>query len=1402
MSNIIDLSTLSAAQGFIIQGDAAGDRAGYSVSDAGDVNGDGIADFIVGAVFGDDGGDRAGEAYVIYGKVGVTRGTVDLTNLAASDGFIIQGDTADDWAGYSVSSAGDVNGDGIDDLIVGAPYGDDGGNRAGEAYVIYGKAGSTRGTVDLTGLAASDGFIIQGDAAGDQAGWSVSGAGDVNGDDIDDLIVGARLGDDGDYNAGEAYIIYGKAGSTRGMVDLTGLAASDGFIIQGDSFGDQAGRSVSGAGDINGDGIDDLIVGAPFANDGSTLEISTLPPGEAYVIYGKAGTTRGTIDVTGLDASDGFVILSDILEDRVGLSVSGAGDINGDGIADLIIGADGFAGGPQAGDAYVIYGKAGMTRAAIDLTGIAASDGFLIKSSDDDAAAGHSVSAAGDVNGDGIDDLIVGAPYSLNGGSAYVIYGMAGATRGTVNLVGLSEYDGFIVQGDAAGDGAGFSVSGVGDANGDGIDDLIVGAPSASDGGIEAGVAYVIYGSAPLPFAPAAIDLTTLIPARGFIVQGDAAGDNAGFSVSDAGDINGDGIGDFIVGAPDNDAGGANAGAAYVVYGRAGTTRTLVDLTTLAAADGFVIQGDAAGDRLARGVSGAGDVNGDGIDDLVVGTLYGNDGGTQAGEAYVIYGKTGSTRTLIDLTTLAASDGFIIQGDVAGDYAGRSVSGAGDVNGDGIDDLIIGADGSDLVGNLAGQAIVIYGRTGTRGTLDLSALDAPDGFRVPGVGALDFAGFSVSGAGDVNGDGINDLIIGAYGNDAGGNYAGAAYVIYGRDTSTRPVFTLVSLTGLAAADGFVIQGDAVGDVAGRSVSGAGDVNGDGIDDLIIGAKDGDDGDTNAGEAYVVYGKTGSTRGTLDLTGLAAADGFIIQGDRRNDFTGVSVSGAGDVNGDGVDDLIIGADGSDRGGNSAGEAIVIFGRTGTRGTLDLGALTAADGFVVQGDAVGDAAGRSVSRAGDVNGDGVDDLLIGAPLGDDGGADAGEAYVIYGVRASPFSGGNDIVINTGTNDAFDGAGGFDQLDMSAFTGAVTLNTAAGTIVSTEGGTDTVTNIEFFTLGSGDDIVTFGNSGFVVRTGAGDDRVTGGTGRDLISGGDGDDFLDGGSGVANELGGGDGNDFYVVSAVGDTIIEAVGGGTDTIQTSLSVFVNRANIEQLAFSNDSAHVGIGRDQDEAIIGNLGADSLFGRGGNDQLFGGEGAANTLLGQDGDDTYIVTAVGDTIIENAGEGIDTVQTSLTVFVLRDNVEILNFTATDNATGIGSSTDNQLNGNDGDDFLSGLDGDDILTGGAGLDLLIGGDGADIFRIGDSSNSDRILDFVSGTDKIALSNFAFSHSDTIDYVAGTAATSANSSFLYNSANGVLSFDSDGSGIGTAIAIANLGAGLSLTANDFIFYGDLPLS
>ena len=195
---------------------------------------------------------------------------IDLTAIEAdTGGFVINGVAENDQSGLSVSGAGDVNGDGFDDLIVGAPYDDPNGELSGASFVVFGSA--IGAAVELTALEEAPaaiplGFVINGTAADDQSGLSVSDAGDVNGDGLDDLIVGARGADPNGSLSGASYVVFGKADGVAvelSAIDLNADAVPSGFMIKGISTDDFAGQSVSGAGDVNGDGFDDLIVGAP-----------------------------------------------------------------------------------------------------------------------------------------------------------------------------------------------------------------------------------------------------------------------------------------------------------------------------------------------------------------------------------------------------------------------------------------------------------------------------------------------------------------------------------------------------------------------------------------------------------------------------------------------------------------------------------------------------------------------------------------------------------------------------------------------------------------------------------------------------------------------------------------------------------------------------------------------------------------------------------------------------------------------------------------------------------------------------------------------------------------------------------------------------------------------------------
>jgi hypothetical protein len=393
------------------------------------------------------------------------------------------------------------------------------------------------------------------------------------------------------------------------------------------------------------------------------------------------------------------------------------------------------------------------------------------------------------------------------------------------------------------------------------------------------------------------------------------------------------------------------------------------------------------------------------------------------------------------------------------------VSSTGDVNGDGFGDVILGTHRADAAGNAkldAGESYVIFGTdTGFGVSIDLAALTPSQGFVIYGADAGDFSSLSVGSAGDVNGDGFADLIVGAYRADAAGNAkdrAGESYLIFGTDAGFGASIDLAALT---PAQGFVIYGANAGDYAGYPVSSAGDVNGDGFEDLIVGAP-------RIGKSYVIFGDEAGFGPNLDLAVLTPAQGFVVLAAEGYDGFGVSVSSAGDVNGDGFDDLIVGASAADAAANAkpqAGESYVIFGTDAGFGTgIDLATLTPSQGFVIYGADAADYSGRSVSSAGDVNGDGFGDLIVGALGGDAGGnakSAAGESYVIYGgdfTGSVVFAGTSDADTLTGTAAAenFVGGQGDDTLvdggGADAFQGGEGDDTIA------------VTSLDFFRAGGG--------------------------------------------------------------------------------------------------------------------------------------------------------------------------------------------------------------------------------------------------------------------------------------------------------------------------------------------------
>ena len=486
----IELSSLNGTDGFTLNGIDADDGSGRSVSNAGDVNNDGIDDLIVGAETADPNGGESGETYVIFGQSSFAA-TVELSALDGSNGFTLNGIDAQDYSGVSVSSAGDVNNDGFDDLIVGAYRAAPNGNSyAGESYVVFGQS-NFAATVEFSDLNGTNGFTLNGIDADDGSGRSVSSAGDVNNDGFDDLIIGARLADPNGGRSGETYVIFGQS-SFAATVEFSALGGTDGFTVNGIDAYDYSGASISSAGDVNNDGFDDLIVGAYRADPNGTNS------GETYVIFGQS-SFAATLELSALNGTNGFTLNGIDAGDESGRSVSSAGDVNNDGVDDVMVGAR-FAdpNGSESGETYVVFGQNSFA-ATLELSDLDGSNGFTLNGIDVFDNSGRFVSNAGDVNNDGFDDLIVGAHYAdPNGnsgaGETYVIFGQS-SFAATLALSDLDGSNGFTLNGIDVFDRSGYSVSSAGDVNNDGIDDLIVGAETADpNGNLDGGESYVVFG--------------------------------------------------------------------------------------------------------------------------------------------------------------------------------------------------------------------------------------------------------------------------------------------------------------------------------------------------------------------------------------------------------------------------------------------------------------------------------------------------------------------------------------------------------------------------------------------------------------------------------------------------------------------------------------------------------------------------------------------------------------------------------------------------------------------------------------------------------------------------------------------------------------------------------------------
>ncbi len=487
---------------------------------------------------------------------------------------------------------------------------------------------------------------------------------------------------------------------------------------------------------------------------------------------------------------------------------------------------------------------------------------------------------------------------------AALIMGHGIAMAQIPNVFEISDVDGnngFVINGVDNNAGIGMYVSDAGDFNNDGIADLFIAAAQGKN--------YLIFGQTgglPSPF-----NLLSVDGGNGIIINSPV---NAS-AIGKAGDINGDGIDDVVIGTSTADP--ILTGKAYVVFGSGQPLAQSLNLSALDGSNGFVIEGIDFDDRAGISVGSAGDFNNDGFEDVIIGASMVDNGEFNNGASYVIYGTDQGFTESIELSDINGSNGIAIYGVSAQERSGTDVAYGGDINGDGISDLIIGAPEAGPNGMNSGRSYVVFGGQNLPQPYMLSSLNGSNGFAINGVGTFDFSGHAVSSAGDMNGDGFDDVLIGAYGADPFGHSgAGESYVVFGSGSAFPAAFELSDLDG---NNGFTITGINQFEESGFAVSAAGDVNGDGFSDIQIGAPEAN----NNGRSYLVYGRSEGFPNPFEMFPIPVGQGSRIEG-RSFDRFGSTMSKAGDFNNDGVDDFIIGGPGNSTNGTGSGTAYIVYG----------------------------------------------------------------------------------------------------------------------------------------------------------------------------------------------------------------------------------------------------------------------------------------------------------------------------------------------------------------------------------------------------------------------------------------------------------------------------------------------
>ncbi len=867
----ITIDPLSTTPNWNAEQNQASMTFGYSIAYVGDVNYDGYGDLLVGAPEYDGGQTDEGKIFLYYGSA------AGINTTAA---WSYENNQAGSQLGYAVENAGRSNNDNYSDFIASAPYYSNGQNEEGAVYYFKGTA---------TTPAATPSAIIQGNVIDAHFGLSITGNAKFNNDTYMDIAVGAPhyKVSGAAPNLGAVYIFHGASGglSTTVRATLTGEHAQAHF-----------GTSVKAFGDVNNDTYTDLIVSSPYFTNGETEE------GAIYLYQGSS---------TGLNTTLLWKGESNIPSMYYGETAAG-GDINKDGKTDLIVGA------PRYGTTYTSSGEVHIYYS--NGTSFGATPNLILSGGADWDYFGGGL-ASGDINGDGHFEVIVGSTLHNGGlteqGKVQIFYGTS---------FGLSTTPTWTKSGGSNYATLGQSIA-VGDINGDKVNDLHISAAYESNGQSYEGKVYSFYGT------PRGLN-----PIASSIFNVSQASSQFAFASSSAGDVNNDGHDDLIVGAYNYDNGQSNEGRVFLFLGSSSGLQTTPSWT---------YEINQASAQLGYAVTGDCDFNNDGYSDVVVGANLFDNGQSNEGKVYAFYGSGSG---------LPLSPSWQVESNKASAQFGKALACAKDTNGDGYDDLLIGAPNFTQTKSSEGKVFLYKGSSTGLATSPLWTFVSAQ--------ASANAGFAVSRAGDVNNDGHSDILIGTPLYDNGQTNEGKVFLFYG------------SATGPGATPNWTLESNKASAQLGYSLTYGKKLNNDNYDDFVIGAPYYTNTLTSEGAVYLYYGGSSGPNSTP----------VVAYGKQASANLGRTVQNAGDPDADGYNEIAVAAHMYDNGQTNEG-AVYIF-----QGTNQ--GITNASVWKYEPNYANAYLGTSISGDFDINGDGYDDLVIGAPNRTVTNTSDGALYVFYG------------------------------------------------------------------------------------------------------------------------------------------------------------------------------------------------------------------------------------------------------------------------------------------------------------------------------------------------------------------------------------------------------------------------